>query len=128
MQERLESFCVVSGLRINYHKSSVYFSPNLLDQFTNQLSSRLGIRSSKNLGVYLCHQLVYHGNCSRVFDGLLNKVRQRLQGWKVKCLSRAGWITLAKTILNTMSIYHMQVQRLPATMPKALDKCVGQCV
>lgn len=128
IREGLESLYDASGQIINFHKSLFYFSPNLLDQLTTHMSLRLGIRSSKDLGVYLGHQLIHHCNSSRVFDGLFHKVKHQLHGWKAKCLSRAGRITLAQTVLNTVFIYHMQVQRLPATVHKALDKYVCQCV
>lgn len=65
----------------------------------------LGVRCSDNMGVYLGHQLVHHGNNRRVFDGLIQRVQQRRQGWKSKCLSRAGRITLAQSVINSMGVY-----------------------
>lgn len=47
-----------------------------------------------------------------------------MEGWKAKCMSRAGRITLAQSILNNMTIFHMQLQRLPSKIHKELDKAV----
>lgn len=40
--EVLETFCEVSGQRVNKFKSKVYFSPNVMDQIKEDLCSTLG--------------------------------------------------------------------------------------
>lgn len=58
----------------------------------------------------------------------LEKVRGKLDGWKAMCLSTAGRITLTKSVINSMGVFQMQVQKMPAGVHKALDKYVGKCV
>lgn len=128
IRDGLHQFCGASGQSVNLHKSSMFFSPNQSEQQSSLLSLRMGIPKAKELGVYLGHQLVHHGNNKRVFDGLLQRVRQRLQGWKSKCLSRAGRITLAQTVINSMVVYQMQFQKLLVSVHKELDKSVRRCV
>lgn len=67
---------------------------------------------------------------SIIMAALLQRVRGCLDGWKVKCLSRAGKLTLAKSVINGMSIFQMLVHRLPLGVHKKLDMyvrlvCVG---
>lgn len=109
IKEGLRSFCVALGQRINFDKSSVYFSHNLPVKRTANLCASLGVQQCTEMGIYLGHRLIHHRNSRCGFYGLLQQVRQRLLGWKSKCLSRARRIMLAKTVLNTMAVYQMQL-------------------
>jgi len=59
-----------------------------------------------------------------MFQGVLEKVEQRLAGWKSKCLSLAGRITLIKSTLTAIPAYIMQSTRLPRSLCDDLDKRV----
>lgn len=124
----LHKFCSSSGQKINFNKSSIYFSPNISDQVAKSLSSIIGIPRTSELGCYLGHQVVHKGWNERAQTLLIDKVRKRLEGWKSKCLSRAGRVTLAKSVLNSMGKFQMQFQRLPSRVHRKLDKNVRQCV
>lgn len=41
---------------------------------------------------------------------------------------RAGRLTMAKSVISSMEVFHMQCQRLPSKTHKKLDKLVTQCV
>lgn len=72
----------------------------------------MGIKRASELGVYLGH-VHHHGSDRRANSKLLEGVRKRLNGWKTVCLSRTGRLTLAKFVINSMSLFQMKVQRLP---------------
>lgn len=93
IKEGLSKFCKASGQCVNLNKSSIYFSPNLAEQITRNLSARMEVHRINDLGVYLGHQLVHLGNKRRVFDGLLQGARQQLNGWKSKWISREDRVT-----------------------------------
>ena len=43
------------------------------------------------------------------FQFLIDKMQAKLSGWKGKLLNRVSFVTLAKTALTVMPIYHMQI-------------------
>lgn len=59
---------------------------------------------------------------------LLQKVHNRVEGWKLKCLSREGRLTLAQYVVGSMPIFNMQLERLPGWVHKELDKSTRKCV
>lgn len=124
----LNKFCKASGHKINTGKSSVFFSPNIAEDAAQNLSAKLGIKQSADLGVYLEQNVQHQGHSNRANSRLLERVRGRLDGWKSKTLSLAGRLTLAKSVINSMGVFQMQVQRLPTYAHKKLDSYVKSCV
>lgn len=55
-------------------------------------------------------------------------MKDRLEGWKTRVLSRAGRITLAKSVLNSITIFSMQLEKFPTYVHKEIDKLVQRCV
>lgn len=53
-----ESFSRALGLRINFDKSLMFFSPNILEQEAARLSASMGIPKTTELGQYLGYQIV----------------------------------------------------------------------
>lgn len=92
------------------------------------LSGNMGIPRTSELSCYLGHQLIHMWINNSGHNRLLQKVKRMLDGWKASCLSWAGQITLAQSMLSSMSVFHMQLQKLPSRIYKESDKSVKQCV
>lgn len=60
-EKRLEQLCRCSGQRVNYQKSSMFFSLNVASEEAVCLSERMGIPQKKEVGMYLGHQIVLRG-------------------------------------------------------------------
>jgi len=41
------------------------------------------------------------------FHNIIEKIQNRLSGWKQQCLSFAGRLTLSKSVLSSIPYYHM---------------------
>ncbi|RVW59956.1 putative ribonuclease H protein [Vitis vinifera] len=57
-----------------------------------------------------------------VWDGVEEKVRRRLARWKRQYISKGGRITLIRSVLASMPIYHMSLFRMPKSVARRLDK------
>ena len=51
--DTLDTFCELSGQKVNMTKSKVFYSPNVSDESRESLCNVLGFRSTPNLGKYL---------------------------------------------------------------------------
>lgn len=117
-----------SGQRINFGKSTVLFSSNFSEDESLRLSTKLGVKQTKELGVYLGHNVHHQGRSNRASDKLLERLRERLDGRKSKTVPLDGRLTLAKSVINTMGVFTMQVQQRPTSVHKKLDNYVKRCV
>ncbi|GJR55734.1 RNA-directed DNA polymerase, eukaryota [Tanacetum coccineum] len=63
------------------------------------------------------------GNMSRVqaWTEVVDKVKSRLSNWKMKSLSIGGRLTLLKSVLGSMPIFHMSIFRVPLTVLHSLE-------
>lgn len=87
---RVNKFCKASGQRINFGKSSISFSSNLLEAEILNLSTKLWVKRTMELGVYFGHNVHLQGHTNRANNKLLERVRERLDGWKFKTRLQAG--------------------------------------
>lgn len=60
IKEGLKSFCRASSQKINFNKSLIFFSPNILDQVALRLSTNLGVPKITDLVCYLGHLFLHH--------------------------------------------------------------------
>ena len=72
----------------------------------------------KYLGVPILHKRVSQGHYMDIVD----KVQNRLVGWKINSISLAGRATLVSTVTSTIPGYTMQMTYLPSNTREKLDK------
>ena len=51
---------------------------------------------------------------------VLEKIQKRLALWKAKILSRAGRLTLIKSVLNSLPVYYMSMFKLPKSVAQEI--------
>ncbi|XP_019173838.1 PREDICTED: uncharacterized protein LOC109169412 [Ipomoea nil] len=120
--ECLEQFCQASGQKISLSKSQVFFSKNTSRQKVDDISRRLGIERTTNLGKYLGVPAIHGRVTSATHSDLLARISGRLDGWKAKTLSLAGRVVLARSVLNAMPAYTMQTTYLPKGVCLEIEK------
>lgn len=106
----------------------MFFSSNVSDIEAERMSCLMGIPRTKKIGKYLGHHIVVDGKNRERLKELLQKVYRKMEGWKLNCLSRAGRLTLAQTVIGSIPIFNMQLERLPNWVHKYLDKAARKCV
>ncbi|GKD77962.1 RNA-directed DNA polymerase, eukaryota, reverse transcriptase zinc-binding domain protein [Tanacetum coccineum] len=108
----LQCFHQASGLRINMSKSKlmgVYVNNDLVEQPT----LKIGCATLKMPFSYLGSKV--GGLMSRIqsWNEIVDRVAARLSKWKMKTLSIGGRLTLLKSVLGSMPIYHLSIFKVP---------------
>lgn len=117
----LNEFCNSSGLNINLNKSKVFFSSMVSRQTQRLIITRLGIMSTLSLGKYLGMPMVHGKATVSIFSFIIDKIRDKLAGWKASHLSLAGRGTLAMSVLCSLGSYFMQACNLPTPICDSIE-------
>jgi hypothetical protein len=72
------------------------------------VKSELGIKISKDFGKYLGVPIITDARDKKAFEFLIEKVRDKLAGWKAKTLSMAGRCTLINSVSSAIPTHVMQ--------------------
>ena len=101
----LEDYEMISGQVINFNKSGIFFSPNVVASVKESISSTLGVSSPLDTKCYLGLPSLFGKSRRVIFGFLKDRLWKRLQGWKNKFLSRAGKEVLIKSVAQAISSY-----------------------
>ena len=83
----LSNFGHASGQRINFNKSTIYFSNNVHHIVKQDISCILGIQHRTSIGKYLgIHNVVFWKDPANTNDIIL-RIQKKLAGWKAHSLS-----------------------------------------
>nr|GEY58685.1 RNA-directed DNA polymerase, eukaryota [Tanacetum cinerariifolium] len=104
----LECFYRVSGLRINMCKSKI-MGINVESDRIKDAARKLGCLTLTPPFLYLGSTV--GGSMSRFLSWkeIFDRVKYRLSTWKMKTLSIGGRLTLLKSVLGSMPIYHISM-------------------
>nr|GEY18582.1 RNA-directed DNA polymerase, eukaryota [Tanacetum cinerariifolium] len=103
----------VSGLRINMSKSKI-LGVHVDSTMVHRAAMKLGCLILKTPFMYL--GTILGGNMSRIdsWDVVMDKVKKRLSKWKMNTLSVGGRLTLVKSVLGSMPLYHLSLFKAPS--------------
>ena len=122
IREVLDLFCSKSGQSVSGAKSRVYFSLNVDKDSREDFYAILGFQSTPNLSKYLGVPIKHLGSSSQDFNFVLERVKQKLAGWKANLLSLAGRSALVKHVSSTIPNYVMQCGHLPHKITEGIDR------
>ncbi|GJZ67633.1 hypothetical protein Tco_0630873 [Tanacetum coccineum] len=63
---------------------------------------------------------------ANAWSDVVDRVRNRLSKWKMKTLSIGGRLTLLKSVLGSMPIFHMSMFKVPFGVLNSLEKLRSQ--
>ena len=90
IKDVLDESCKMSRQIVSEAKSRVYFSPNMDRDTRESFCDILGFASTSFLGKYLGTPIKQPGTSSQDYNFILDRVKQKLAGWKVHMLLLAG--------------------------------------
>lgn len=95
-------------MTVSIQKSRFLPSKNIGRSKIHKFESIIEFQHTFNIGKYLGFPLLTDRVRKVDFSYIDDRINSRLAGWKTKLLSRAGRVTLAKSVLSSMPIYTMQ--------------------
>ena len=126
VKDCLDKFSVISCQKVNFQKSSNYFSNGVPSKEAKEIARIVGIPLIENLGRDLGTPSIHGRVSSSLYQEILNRMTSKLESWKAKYLTMAGRITLAQSVL--IAIYHMQTTLLPRGLCSSMDVLIRKFI
>jgi hypothetical protein len=104
----LEEFGEASGIEINHSKSMIYFfntNPAIQRNVENSLGFKCKTLPTKYLGIPLTNRAYKMAT----WEGVINKLQERVKNWMYRSLDIAGRLILTKMVLQAIPTYMMSV-------------------
>nr|GFA94370.1 RNA-directed DNA polymerase, eukaryota [Tanacetum cinerariifolium] len=108
-----DCFHKLSGLKINMNKIKIMGTQVDQDK-VGRAANKLGCLILKSPFMYLGSYVGGNMNRLKAWDEIIDRVRRRLSKWKIKMLSIGGRLTLLKSVLGSMPIFHMSLFKVPS--------------
>lgn len=118
IMECFNDFCAISGQVISPAKEKLFVSPNFHKLTAREISARCQIPLTADLGKYL--GLIHKRVSKTTYYHILEKVQDRLAGWKAEQLSMAGRTLLVQS--SAIPVYTMQTTRIPEAINQEIDR------
>ena len=122
IRDVLDEFCSISEQTVSEAKSRVYFLSNVDRDTRESLSDILGFASTPSLGKYLGIPIRHLRSSSHEYNFVLDRVKQKLTGWKANMLSLAGRAILIQASSTAIPSYVMQCVKLPGRILDGIDR------
>ena len=117
----LRCFEIVSGLKINFHKS-VLCGVGIEEARAQVFASKFNCQCQKLPMKYLGLPLGANLKSRKSWQPVVDKVKSKLALWKRKLLSFGGRVTLIKSVLSNLPCYYLSVFKLPEGVAKTIDR------
>lgn len=123
-KEIFTQFSLHSRLQVNTSKSRNFFSSGVPRRKVSKISFISTIRSTSSLEKYIGFPMIKERTKKADFEFILDKMQNRLASWKSKLLNKARRVTLARSVLNAIPSYYVQVHWLPTNICNNIDKTI----
>jgi hypothetical protein len=125
LQQVLDTYCSDLGQLVSLAKSSIFFSPNTNALLRAKICEVLRIDTEalfdKNLGL----PTLVGADRSDCFLHFVERIIQRINGWKEKLLSIGGKEILLKLVAQAISVYAMSMFQIPKGVCKIMMDAIA---
>ncbi|GKC44824.1 RNA-directed DNA polymerase, eukaryota, reverse transcriptase zinc-binding domain protein [Tanacetum coccineum] len=108
----LKCFFLASGLKINIHNSKL-MGIGISNEDVTTAANLIGCTTFTMPFNYLGVKVRAPSSKSCSWEEVLTKISARLSKWKLKTLSIGGRLTLIKSVLTSLLLYHMSIYKVP---------------
>ncbi|GJY82238.1 RNA-directed DNA polymerase, eukaryota, reverse transcriptase zinc-binding domain protein, partial [Tanacetum coccineum] len=108
----LECFYRASGLHINMNKSKL-IGISVANVIVDKAAAKISCATLEAPFYYLGSKVGGLMSHVQSWNEIVNNLVARLSNWKMKTLSIGGRLTLLKSVLGLMPIYHMSLLKVP---------------
>jgi hypothetical protein len=126
LQRVLDDYCANSGQLVSLAKSSIFFSPNTNVLVRAEICETLHIDTEALSDKYLGLPAIVGADRSDNFMHFVERIIQRINGWKEKLLSIGGKEILLKSVAQAISVYAMSVFLIPKNVCKSMMDAISK--
>jgi hypothetical protein len=126
LQHVLDTYCANSGQMVSLSKSSIFFSPNTDVLIRSEICQTLHIDTEAISNKYLGLPAIVGADRSDCFLHFVERIIQRINGWKEKQLSIGGKEILLKAVAQAIPVYAMSVFQIPKGVCKRMMDAISQ--
>ncbi|GKV49313.1 hypothetical protein SLEP1_g56069 [Rubroshorea leprosula] len=119
VKDILKWFELMSGLRINFSKSSI-FGYNVMEKWLKGSAGMLHCRVGRAHFLYLGLPVDGKSGNKKSWELVVNKFRTKLAVWKATTLSFGGRLILLNSVLSALPIFYMPLFLLPNSVLEEL--------
>lgn len=111
---------------MSLEKSSVFFSPNTNSLLRAEICEALHIDTEALSDKYLGLSALVGADRSDCFQHFIERIIQRINGWKQKHMSIGGKEILLKAVAQAIPVYAMSVFLIPKGACKAMIDAISK--
>lgn len=108
-------FEVISGLKVNFHKSQL-IGVNVEDEWLKRAAGFLNYKVGCVPFIYLGLPIGTNPRRLSTWNPVVEKIKERLSGWRSKSLSFGGHVVLLKSVLTALPVYYLSFFKAPASI------------
>ncbi|KAG8486218.1 hypothetical protein CXB51_019605 [Gossypium anomalum] len=115
-----------SGQKVNYSKSTIFFSTNTQERDISLVTRVLGVRCSIDPERYLGLPILVGRRKKVSFQILKDRMQQRIDNWSVKHPSQGVKKVFIKAVLQSIPTYSMSCFLLPKSLCTELERLIAK--
>jgi hypothetical protein len=123
----LSLFEILSGMRINFHKSELIplnVDDDRIHEIAHQLHCHVGCLPFKYLGVPLHYEKLKREDLQPILDKLI----KMMAGWRGKLLTYSSRLVLIKTCLASVHVYLLSFIKFPKWAIRLIESQMSHCL
>ncbi|XP_073353989.1 uncharacterized protein [Aegilops tauschii subsp. strangulata] len=124
VNQLLDIYCQATGQRINYGKSSIFFSKGVPDTIRAKVKSLIHVPNETLSEKYLGMPSDVGNSKNGAFKFLKDRLWSKIQGWIEKTLSTAGKEVLVKSVAQAVPVFSMSCFKLPRGLCEHLNMLI----